>query len=79
MSKNLDEIVHLQFEKRQEWMRHIRGERLQGIAEGASSAPCLASSPPVSLPGSNECLGTHCSLIVKKEKEDSSCQFFQRV
>ena len=33
-----------QSEKRQEWVREIRRERLQGIAEGASIAPRLASS-----------------------------------
>ena len=68
MSKYLDETVRLQSEKRQEWIREIRGERLQGIAEGASSAPRLASSSAVSFPGRNECLMTHCSLIEQEEK-----------
>ena len=68
MSKNLDETVRLQSEKRREWMREIRGERLQGIAEGASSAPRLASSSAVSFPGRNECPGTHCSLIEQEER-----------
>ena len=63
MSKNFDEIVQLHSEKR----REIRGER-QGIAEGASSAPRLASSSPVSFPGRNECLGTHCSLTEQERK-----------
>ena len=78
MSKNLDETVRLQYEIRQEWIREIRGERLQGIAEGASSASRLASSPAVSFPGRNECPWTHCSLI-ELEREDSSCQICQRV
>ena len=43
MSKNLDETVRLQSEKRQEWIREIRGKRLQGIAEGAGSVPQLVS------------------------------------
>ena len=73
MSKNLDETVRLQSEIRREWIREIRGERLQGIAEGASSAPRLASSSAVSFPGRNECLGAHCSLI-EQERENSSCQ-----
>ena len=64
MLKNLDQIVHLQSEKREEW---IPGERLQEIAEGASSAPRLASSLAVSFPGRNECPGTHCSLIEQEE------------
>ena len=63
MSKNFDETVRLQPEKREEWLREIRGERLQGVAESASSASRLASSSAASLPGRNECPGTHCSLI----------------
>ena len=79
MSKNFDETVRLQSEQRQEWIREIKGERLQGITEDASSAPRLASSSSVSFPGSNECPGTHCSLIEQKEREDSSCQICHRV
>ena len=66
-SKNLDDIVRLQSE--------IKEERVQGIAEGATSAPRLASS----FPGRNECPGTHCSLIEQEEREDSSCQICDRV
>ena len=73
MSKYFEETVRLQSEIRREWIREIRGERLQGIAEGASSAPRLASSSAVSFPGRNECPGTHCSLIEQEEKKDSSC------
>ena len=79
MSKNLEETVRLQSEKRREWIREVRGERLQEIAEGASSAPRLASSSAVSFPGRNECPGTHCSLIEQKEKKDSSCQICHKV
>ena len=57
MSNNFDETVGLQSEIRQEWIREVRGVRLQGIAEGASSAPRLASSSVVSFPGRNECPG----------------------
>ena len=49
MSKNLDETARLQSEKRQEWIREIRGERLQGIAV-TSSAPRLTSSLAASFP-----------------------------
>ena len=63
MSKNFDETLRLQFEIRKEWIQEIRGERLQGIAEGASSAPRLASSSAASFSGRNECPGTHCNLI----------------
>ena len=79
MSKNFDETVRLQSEIRREWIREVRGERLQGIAEGASSAHRLASSSAVSFPGRNECPGTHCSLIEQKEREDSSCQIYHKV
>ena len=61
MSRNLDETVCLQSEKRREWIREIRREGLQGIAEGASSAPRLASLSIASFPGRNDCPGTHCS------------------
>ena len=79
MSKNFDATARLQSEKRQEWIREIRGERLQGIAEGASSASRLASSSAKSFPRRNECPGTHCSLIEQEEREDSSCQICHRV
>ena len=75
MSKNFDEAVRLQYEIR----REIRGERLQGIAEGESSAPRLASSSAASFRGRNVCPGTHCSLIEQEETEDSSCQIRHRV
>ena len=68
MSMNFDETVRFQSEKRREWIREIRGERLQGIAEGASSAPRLASSSAASSPGRNKCPGTHCSLIRTGER-----------
>ena len=38
MSKNLDETVPFQSVKREEWMREIRGEIIQRIAEGTGSA-----------------------------------------
>ena len=66
--KNFDEIVRHQSEKRDEWIREIRGERLQGNAEGASSAPRLARSSAASFPKRNECPETNCSLI-EQEKE----------
>ena len=74
MSKNFDETVRLQSEKRREWIREIRGERLQVIAEGASSAPRLASSSAASFPVKNECPVIHCSLTEQEEREGSSCQ-----
>ena len=79
MSKYFEETVRLQSEKRREWIREIRGERLQGIAEGASSAPRLASSSAVSFPGRDKCPWTHCSLIEQEEREDHSCQIYHRV
>ena len=79
MSKNFDETVRLQSEIRQEWIREVRGERLQGIVEGASSALRLASSSATSFPGRNERKRTHCSLIEQREREDTSCQICHRV
>ena len=70
MSKYFEETVHLQSEKRREWIREIR-ERLQGIVGGASRAPHLASSSAVLFPRRNECSGTHCSLIEQEERKDS--------
>ena len=78
MSKNFDETVRLQSEKRQEWIREIKGEKLQEIAEGAGSAPRLASSSTALFPGRNECPRTHCSLIEQEEREDSCCQICTR-
>ena len=46
-----------------------RYERLQGIADNASSAPRLASLSAASFSGRNECPGTHCSLIEQEEKK----------
>ena len=79
VSKNLDERVRLQSEKREEWIPEISGERLQGITEGESRAPRLASSSAASFPRRNECLGTRCSLIEQEEREESSCQICHRV
>ena len=39
VSKNFDETVRLHSEKRQEWIREIREERLQGIAEAQVALP----------------------------------------
>ena len=69
MSKNFDETVRLQSEKSDEWIREMREERLQGIAEGTSSPPRLASSSAELLPGRNECPETHCSLIELEKRE----------
>ena len=64
MSKNFDEALRLDSEKREEWIREIRRERLQETAKGTSSVFCLASSSAASFPGRNECPWTHCNLIV---------------
>ena len=74
VSKNLDETVCLQSEKREVWIQEMREERLQGIAEGTSSTPLLVSSSAESLPGRNVCPQIHCSLIEQEERESSSCQ-----
>ena len=79
VSKYFDETVRLQSEKREEWIREIRGDKLQEIAEGVNSAPRLASSSAASFPRRNECPGTHCSLTEQEDREDSSCQICHRV
>ena len=56
--KNLDETVHLQFNKKEEWIQQVKGERLQGTAKGRSSAPYQASSSAALFPGRNECPGS---------------------
>ena len=61
---------HYPSSPRKEWIQEIRGERLQGIAEGARSAPRLARSSAASFFGKNECPGTHCSLIEQKERKE---------
>ena len=50
MSKNFDETVRLQSEKREEWIREVRGER-QGIAEGRSNVSVRPAYQPRCLPG----------------------------
>ena len=44
--KNLDETVRLQSKIRQEWIREIRGERLQGIAETQKALPVWLAHRP---------------------------------
>ena len=70
-SKNFDETVRLKSEKREEWIREVRGVRQQGTAVGTICPLRLASSSTASFPGTNECPGTHWSLIVEEEKEES--------
>ena len=77
VSKNLEETVRLQSEKREEWIQEIMGERLQGIAGGASSAPRLASSSAALFLGRNECPETHCSPTEQEEREDKSATKFE--
>ena len=79
MSKNLGETVRLKSKKREEWIREMIEETLQGIAEGASSAPRLASSSAASFPGRNECPRTHFNLIAPEEREDTFSQIWHRV
>ena len=69
-----NKTVRLKSEKREEWIREIREERLLGIAEGTRSVTRLASSSAASFPGRNECPLTHCSLIEQEKRENSSCQ-----
>ena len=74
MSKNLDETLRFESEKRQEWIREVSGERLQKIEESRSRAPLLVSSVVL-----REFLGTHCTLIAKEKRKDSSCHMCHRI
>ena len=55
-------------------MREIKGEKLQGMAEGASSAPRLANLLAALFSGRNESPDTLCSLIGQEEREDNTNQ-----
>ena len=66
MSKNFDETVCLQSEKRQEWIREIKGERPQEIAEGASSAPRLANSSAAPFPGKTSVRGPTAARLNRR-------------
>ena len=57
MSKNFDETVRLQSEKRQEWIREIRGERLQGIAGVQVALPVWSAHQPRRSPVEMSVLG----------------------
>ena len=74
VSKNFDGKVSLQSKKREEWIREIREQRLQEIAEETNSASHLASLSAKLLPERNECPRTHYSLMEQEERENSSCQ-----
>ena len=78
MSRIFDETVRLQSEKKEEWIREIKEEGLQGITEGTSIAFRLASSSAASFPGRNKYPRTYCSLIKQEEREDNYCQICQR-
>ena len=73
VSKNLDETVHLQYKKREEWIQEVREGELHGTAENRISAPCLVRSSALSFPEKNKYPWTHGCLIVKDESKNSSC------
>ena len=57
MSKYLEETVRLQSEKRREWIRDIRGDRLQGIAEAQVALPVWLARQPCRSPGETSVRG----------------------
>ena len=66
--KNVDETIHLQSERRDDWIREVREIRLQGAA--------MAEAAHLVSPAYR----THCSLTTyKEERMDSSSQMFQEV
>ena len=54
VSKNVDETVCLQYERRKEWIRQVRGEKLQWKADDWRRAPHLTNLLALLLPGRNE-------------------------
>ena len=72
MSKNFDEAVRLQSDKREEWIQKLGGEKIHGTAEGRSSASRQASSLAASYTEKFNCMGIHCSLIVQEERKRES-------
>ena len=57
VSKNLDETVRLQSEKREEWIREIRGERLQGMQRAQVALPVWPAHQPRRSPGETSVRG----------------------
>ena len=55
VSKYLEDTVRLQSEKRREWIREVRGERLQGIAQVA--LPVWQARQPCRSPGETSVRG----------------------
>ena len=75
MSKNLDEIVPLQSEKKDKRGYKRYEERNQKRMQKTRVVlPVWPAHQPRRFLGKNECPGTHCSLIVQKERKGS---FFQ--
>ena len=50
-SKNLDETVRLQSERKEEWIREIRGKRLQGIKIAGIARPVSPAHQQRNSPG----------------------------
>ena len=76
MSKNLDETVRLQSEKRQQWIREIRGE----IAEETSSAPHLGKYEIAEETSSAPHLGKYArATLVKRKRNRAVCTDHQTV
>ena len=51
VSKNFDETVCLQSKKSEEWIREIKGERLQRIAKAQVALPVWLADQPRRSPG----------------------------
>ena len=63
VSKNLDETVRLQFEKREEWIREIRGERdYKGLQRVQVALPVWPAHQPRCSPGETHVRGSIVAL-----------------
>ena len=69
MSKNLDETVRLQSEKRQEWIREIRGERSYKRLQRAQVAlPVWPAHQPCRSPGETGVRGLIAAIVWDRGK-----------
>ena len=79
MSKNFDEKVRVQYQKRQEWIREMEERDYRGLQRARVALPVWPAHQPRRFPGETSGQKIHCSLIAQEEKEDSSCQICHRV
>ena len=68
VSKNFDETVRLQSEKRQEWIREVRGENYKGLKRAQVALPVWPAYQPRHFPGETSVRGPIVAWQNRKEK-----------